>query len=337
VLHLWHAWRDPLEAARDAVLQSLRTRGQRAQLCPVADFLPLLQAINALIADSLRGAPLPAAQQVGVWVIDGAQALPAPHMALIERTLMHYPELPLRLVLLSQTPLAPVGPGTARVMEVAWREAEPARPAWMADEDEAPSARAGHAGWAWGLGLAALLAVVAGGAWWALRDARPARVRPAAPLTAPAASAPALARASDAVAQASEPASAPQNAASAAPPVVLEASAPVLAASTPVAVKTLPRSPLHSWVQALPEGSFLVLHAQFASAREAEAFKATDPLLANARIAQAAWASGQPARYGVLTGPFRSPERVSNYLQRLAWREQARSLSREALLGLLSP
>jgi hypothetical protein len=72
---------------------------------------------------------------------------------------------------------------------------------------------------------------------------------------------------------------------------------------------------------------------EFASAREAEAFKASDALLANARIVQAAWRPGQEARHGVLTGPFRSTDRAANYMQRLAWRAQARPLSREALLS----
>lgn len=358
VLHLWHAWRQPLDAARDAVLQALRERGHRTHVCAAAEFLPLLQTLNTLIADSLRGAPLPTAQQVGVWVVEDTQALQAPHAALIERILAHFPELPLRLVLLSQTPLAPLWPATAQVLAVDWCEAAPAQPKWTPEED-LPRPRAGHAHLAWGLGAAALLALAAGGGWWALGGAPGgARQQPAAPAleqAAAPASEPALAVAPEAVSEASsagsEPALSAASAAasSAVPAASLAAPAPMVAASAaasvaaPAAVasapaaKTAPRSPLQAWVQALPEGSFLVLHGQFANAREAEAFRAADPVLANARTVQAVWTAGQPARYGVLTGPFRSPERVGNYVQRLAWREQARGVSREELLTLLSP
>ena len=117
-------------------------------------------------------------------------------------------------------------------------------------------------------------------------------------------------------------------------PAASDGSALLAVPASAPAAKAQPRSPLHLWAQALPEGSFAVLHAQFANVREAEAFKAGDALLANARIVQAVWAPGQAARYGVLTGPFRSNDRVSNYLQRLPWREQARGLAREELLKL---
>src|SRR5574343_561259 len=65
VLHLWHTRREPLDAVRDAVLQGLRARGQLMHVCPAGEFLPLLHTLNTLIADSLRGAPVPAAQPLG--------------------------------------------------------------------------------------------------------------------------------------------------------------------------------------------------------------------------------------------------------------------------------
>ncbi|MBM3386527.1 MAG: hypothetical protein FJY36_02490 [Betaproteobacteria bacterium] len=360
VLHLWHPWRQALDAARDAVLQTLRERGERTQVYGAGDLLPLLHTLNTLIADSLRAAPLPTAQQLGVWVIDEVQALPAPHVDLIERILSYFPELPLRLVLLSQTPLAPIWPQAASLLAVDWCERAPAE--WTPEPD-VPRARGGHARLMGGLGAAALLALAAALGWWShaegLWEARQPVAAPAAELSAAPASGPALGDASAAsdaasgaatmaseaalpVASAAASSAAPALPVPPAPPVAsLAASVPMAAASaaapTPVVGKGAQRSASQAWVQALPEGSWLVLHGQFAHAREAEAFKAAEPVLANARIVQAVWVSGQPARFGVLTGPFRSPERVRNHLLRLPWREQARSLDREALLALLKP
>lgn len=345
VLQLWHAWRAPLDAAREAALQHLRARGQRTRLCASGEFLPLLQTLNTLIADSLRGAPLPDVLQAGVWVVDGAERLSAEHRTLLERILAQFPELPVRLLLLSQGPLAPQWPAQAQALEVAWREPVLAAPAWQAEPDEARPTPEGSLVWVWGGVAAALVAVAAAGVWWGLggATARPQRVvaaKPAVPASVPEAP-PVLALASDAasagMAQASAPVASASASAQAQPAASTAASAPVVVASAAASAapaKTAPIAPWRAWVQGLPEGSYLVLHGQFASAREAEAFKAGESVLANARIVQAVWTAGQGVRYGVLTGPFRSPDRVSNYVQRLAWREQTRSIARDDLLKL---
>lgn len=76
----------------------------------------------------------------------------------------------------------------------------------------------------------------------------------------------------------------------------------------------------------------MVVHKQSASLQEAEVFKASSPLLANARILLTVAQDGKPARYLVVTGPFRSADRVHNYMQRLDWKASASSASREELL-----
>lgn len=76
----------------------------------------------------------------------------------------------------------------------------------------------------------------------------------------------------------------------------------------------------------------VVVHAQKASLREADAFRSGQSLLANARILQT---TAPQAQYLVVTGPFRSPERAKNYIQRLDWKASARSMGRDELLTLV--
>lgn len=338
VLHLWHRREDVLEKARDALLEQLRLRGLRAQRCEPESVLPLVQTLNTWMADSLRAAPLPDAQASPVWVLEHAQNLPGPHMALIERIHTHFPELPLRLVLLSQTPLAPAGPAGIAVSEVVWREPAQAAPAPQPMAAPVQTMPASHEGWAWAIGAAVLIAGVAASLWWAASGTRPKRT-PVAHVAPEVVSVPKVALP---VEVASAPASANVPTPVASAPVAPTLTMPEAQVATvpdrgthPAQAPTWAQGPFKTWVNGLPEGSHWVLHGQFASAREAEAFKAAAPVLANARIVQAVWEAGQKPRHGVLTGPFRSPERVSNYVQRLPWREQARGLTREELLKLV--
>ncbi len=77
----------------------------------------------------------------------------------------------------------------------------------------------------------------------------------------------------------------------------------------------------------------MVVHLQAATLREAENFRQShQPLLANARILQTTESGARSVRYLLVSGPFRSPERVHNYMQRLDWRDKASSLARDKLL-----
>ena len=96
---------------------------------------------------------------------------------------------------------------------------------------------------------------------------------------------------------------------------------------TPAAVSASRR-----WVLGLPASSLVVVHAQKATLREADAFRSGQSLLANARILQTA---GPHSQYLVVTGPFRSAERARNYIQRLHWKASARDMARDELLTLV--
>lgn len=316
VLHLWCPESGALAAAREVVLQTLQA--QQALVCSMSrgQWLPLLQTLNRWTEGQLSGVPLPGAGQTGVWMLEDAHMLTAPQQNLLHALLGQFSPLPLRLVLLSQTTQPPDQPAMGEHMAVEWLATEP--PTWASEA--APIAQpapgnapgASHGWWPWALG-AAIVAALA----WGLSSS-PAPQPLASPEPVASAASPALGVASSA----SEASVAPADAASAlAPPAPAEPKAPALAPQ------------LRSWLQSLPEGSHVVLHGQFATEREAQAFKARHKLLAQARIAPGVWVSGEPMRYGVLTGPFRSAERAHNHLQRLDWRAQASSFSRDALLS----
>lgn len=167
-------------------------------------------------------------------------------------------------------------------------------PRRLADEGHDMTERKAQSAWQpWGLGLVVLLVLV--DVVWVLRghDSRPA---PAPVLNV--------------VSTASTP-------------------APKAAASVTVAK----HSASARWVQSLPPESRVVVHLQAASLREADNFRqAHQPLLANARVLQITEPGGRAPRYLLVSGPFRSPERARNYIQRLDWRDKASSLVREALL-----
>lgn len=86
------------------------------------------------------------------------------------------------------------------------------------------------------------------------------------------------------------------------------------------------------WLNGLPPESLLVVHARLSSQREAESFRAGRDVLTHARVLKAQAEDGHGERWLVVSGPFRSPERAQNYMQRLEWKARAASFSREALL-----
>ncbi len=316
VLHLWCPEPAALAAVREVVLHTLREQGAAVSSMSRGQWLPLLQTLNRWTEGQLSGVPLPGAGQAGVWLLEDAHTLTAPQQHLLHALLGQFAQLPLRLVLLSQTTQPPDQPAMGEHMAIEWLATEP--PSWASEAvpvaQPAPGNAPGasHGGWPWALG-AAIVAALA----WGLSSS-PAPQQSASPEPVASAASPALGAASSA----SEASVAPVDAASAsAPPAPDEQKAPGLSPQ------------LRGWLESLPEGSHVVLHGQFATEREAQAFKARHKLLAQARIAPGVWVGGEPMRYGVLTGPFRSSERAHNHLQRLDWRAQASSFSREALLS----
>jgi len=146
-------------------------------------------------------------------------------------------------------------------------------------------------------------------------------------VAAPASAVPASAASKPSPALASTPTPAPTPA-----PKVASVSAAVEKSASPT-VATAKTSASARWVQGLPPESRVVVHLQAATLREAENFRQShQPLLANARILQTTESGARSVRYLLVSGPFRSPERVHNYMQRLDWRDKASSLTRDKLL-----
>ncbi len=156
----------------------------------------------------------------------------------------------------------------------------------------------------------------------------PSPVGAVSAVAAPASAVPASAAASKpSPALASTPTPAPTPA-----PKVASASAAAEKSASPT-VATAKISASARWVQGLPPESRVVVHLQAATLREAENFRQShQPLLANARILQTTESGARSVRYLLVSGPFRSPERVHNYMQRLDWRDKASSLARDKLL-----
>lgn len=319
VLHLWCPEPAALAAVREVVLHTLREQGAAVSSMSRGQWLPLLQTLNRWTEGCLIGTPQPAAGPAGVWLLEDAHMLSAPHRDLLDALLAQSPEWPMRLVLLSQCAQPPHQPAIGQGMAVEWLASE--LPAWAAEQ--APAAQplsaaepgVSHRQWPWALGAVALAAGL-----WGIWSSSP--VMAPAPQTHAEPVAPEASQALEAAASASEASAAPAE----------EASAPAPSTPAEPTAPALP-PPLRSWLQSLPEGSHVVLHGQFATEREAQAFKAKHKLLANARIAPGVWRSGESERYGVLTGPFRTAERAQNHILRLDWRGQARRLSRDALLS----
>lgn len=120
-------------------------------------------------------------------------------------------------------------------------------------------------------------------------------------------------------------------------PTSTAASAPVTAptpASGATPADALPSKvqSAHRWLSRLPEGAFVVEHSRHDSLTAAQRSTSSQSYLKEARIL--ALQEGQQTRYLVVTGPFRSAERVSLYTRRLQL-GQAKSHKASALLGQL--
>lgn len=222
-------------------------------------------------------------------------------------------------------------------------------PRGLADEGHDMTERKAQSAWQpWGLGLVVLLVLV--DVVWVLRghDSRPVPApvlnavstvstpapKAAAPVSTPV-PVPVAVPVAVAAPAAALPASVPEKTASPTPPATASPDKKTTAAvpTTPASVTVAKHSASARWVQSLPPESRVVVHLQAASLREADNFRqAHQPLLANARVLQITEPGGRAPRYLLVSGPFRSPERARNYIQRLDWRDKASSLVREALL-----
>ena len=277
-----------------------------ARVLNESDFLVLLRRLNGLIAASQPETVSDGAQEV--WILARADQMSADHVDILRAICLHYPELGIRLACFSLSALAPVAAEGVH-------EAPISASVRGGAAQLTPAAVAGHRRrWPLAVLTAAVAGVLGLGVWW---------TGPSAPALSP------LGAAQPSLEAASAPA---EPAASAAP----AASEPASAAVQPrmsEASSDAPMSASRRWLLGLPANSLVVVHAQVPTLREAEAFRvAGQPVLANARILLTVAQPGRPERYLVVTGPFRSPERVQGYLPRLKWKANATSVSREELL-----
>lgn len=342
VMHWWSQDPAVLREAVDRVMSSVRQTSptQSPLLFTQEDFVPLLQKLNVLMAATQDPAAQKTVSGGRVWLIERADTLGDEHLDVLRRICSHYPELGIHLALFSLGPLAP-----AAIEGIPLAEIQPGLPAYEGLDMTVPKGKPAWQRWSLSLVVLAVLAEVV----WLLsgHDFKvsaaapsvaalqpqavasvpappptpvpdlPVAAKPAPVLSVPAASVPVA----PAPAAKTVPSPAPSVQTAAAAP----ASAPVVAAGSSASAR---------WVQGLPPESRVVVHLQSASLREAEAFKQMNqPLLANARILQTQETDGRKPRYLVASGPFRSEERAGNYIQRLEWRAEARSITRESLLG----
>ena len=334
-----HVWADVLQSLAD-VAPALEAAAQRLSSGPPAvhvfspgDLLVLLQRLNALVAGSVAtpGLPGPISQ---IWVMRDAERMDPTNLDILRRICLHYPELGVRLVLLNHTTAPPVSPEGVQLLALTATHES------VMGEGLSLSPR--HANrWIWSAGSILLGALIAAALFWTLQTTDQRRLDSSG--------APAVAPASPASDVASTPASEPnvavplaQNTAEGAqdaPPAM--AAVPASAADSSDGKKTADNSPPVSasrrWLLGLPAGTLVVVHADLGSLREAEKFRTGQALLANAKILLTAERQGRPGRFLVVTGPFRSSERVSNYIQRLAWKNQAKGVSRDEMLQQVTP
>ena len=324
-------WWSPEAALLDDAVQVLQKKA--AALAPArvtcvfkdGDFLALLHRLNGLLA-AAPGVGHPPHDHVGqLWILDRAERVSAEHIDILRRICAHYPELHIHLALFSRVTQAPLPADGVQVYALV-----PFGGGTMAPDGAAVNSSEGTRIWLWLL-LAMLGVALAVAGWWFSRPVTAAEpVRDRSEMSAP----PALPLHLPAAAEASEPQT-PTTPAASQPepsmPSVPEASS-VAVAEPKVPAKPVPNAAAsRRWLLGLPAGSLVVVHAQTASLREAEAFKAQRSVLVNARILPTA-ADGRPVRFLVVTGPFRSPERAQNYMQRLEWKSAARSVGRDELL-----
>ena len=124
------------------------------------------------------------------------------------------------------------------------------------------------------------------------------------------------------------PASAPPSA-----PATAPVSTPALASmATPADALPGKVRNAHRWLSRLPEGAFVVEHSRHDSLTAAQRSTSAQSYLKEARIL--AVQEGQQTRFVVVTGPFRSADRVSLYMRRLQL-GKARSHKASTLLGQL--
>lgn len=326
LMHCWSPNADLLEeAVRWWMVQAEKRPSDTLPLFfAEGDFFPLLQKLNELLAAAQRGESEAQAHAGQFWLVRHAEQLSAEHIDILRRICLHYPELGIHLALFSQTQEVPAAAEGVRLMGLLADAQLPQVQATAAGDEQPLAREAGSRTWLW---VGALSAVVLAGFWLAFPQQGAAPDAGAAESSAPASAASQAASEAPASPAVATPASVPAPAASAA------ASAAMPAASAPAktaagAAVSLSRR----WLLALPPECSVVVHKQSASLQEAEAFKASSSLLANARILLTVAQDGKPARYLVVTGPFRSADRVHNYMQRLDWKASASSASREELL-----
>ena len=343
-VHWWSAEADLLQASAQRLTAHLAERkaGALTKVVDEPDFLPWLKQLNAMLA-----APAGAHAACQVWLFMQAERWPATHLELLGRLGQHCPELPVRLALFSHTPQAPVPQPGMQVQEIRIQKEQVMQADKPAAANGSGTASQGWLAWVMG-GATLILSVLM--LWQAVHTVatRP-DVRGAAPETAQAGIASAESStppAASALASMPPPASA-EVAQTVSEPVPLAQASQPPAAHVPVAVASAPSQPYQpassaaepissgkKWLQALPAGSLLVVHVRTRTAQEAEGFRGSRPLLANARILQASPSVGSGHGYLLVTGPFRSAERAQNYIQRLDWKAGAASLSREELLPM---
>ena len=319
-------WWSPQSTLRDEAIRVLLAQADMlapprlACLFQEGDFLALLQKLNGLLAAAQSG-PLGQSQARAhagqLWVLDHAERVSAEHVDILRRICLHYPELQIHLALFSQTAQAPA-PAQGVQVHALWPSANP-----LASAGALGATRAvpGRYRYGWIGALVCAVAVLSGLLLW--------RSDPGAM------QAPQLAAASEPVAAdraASKVSTPPSPPVKTARPITTDVPA-VQAVGVPSPEGGMSAS--RRWALSLPPGSLAVVHAQMGSLREAEAFRKGKAVLANARILQTS-APGTPVRFLVVTGPFRSPERVQNYMQRLEWKSGARSIGRDELLALVA-
>lgn len=313
-------WWSPDASVLDEAVRALQAQAEALTPARVTrvfqegDFLALLQRLNGLLAAAQREEPQAQAHAGQLWVLDRAERVSAEHLDILRRICLHYPELRIHLALFSQAPQAPAAAEGVQVHALVPSGGVP-----MIDSEVGANPPPGAQGkrWLWG---AVVCVAVAGSAWLLLRTGQgavsePGRQMPAAP-----------AQQVGSAPVASEPMPELQTSSL---PLPQASSAPQSEARVPAKDGALSAS--RRWLLGLPSGSLVVVHAQTDTLREAEAFKADKSVLANARILLTS-AEGQPPRFLVATGPFRSPDRAQNYMQRLDWKSAARSVGREELL-----
>jgi len=333
-----HAWADVPDKLADvgpalaAVAQRVSSDPPVVHVFSPGDLLVLLQRLNALVTASVSQSAAPGHFRQ-IWVLQNAERMDSANLDILRRICVHYPELGVRLVLLSQATTPPAWPEWPEGVQVL-ALTDPAKT--EKGEDFSFSA-AQPRRWGW-LALWMFLGALAVAAiYWGQEFADQ---RPKDSQEAPSGTPPLPQVSAEASATVSEPPaltpSAPNNAETVVqqPQALPSAAAPSAGTSetrkTPQA--TQPVSASRRWLLGLPSGTLVVVHADLSNLREAEKFRASHELLANARILLTSERQGHPGRFLVVTGPFRSSERVTNYIQRLPWKQQAKGVSRDDLL-----